>query len=715
MHPSPGNGHALPTQPHRRRQVMSLCGMCAVRCPIQVEVQDGRAVWVQGNPNDATMGTSLCAKGVAGLAMEYDSERPQQPLIRTGPRGSGQWRRASWSEALDYVAGKLQDVIARLGGQGVAISDRGGPFTDLTKSFVKALGSPNYFNHDCTCARNVHHAARSLFGWGRKGFAYDIKNARHILLIGRNLLESLQVKEAKQFVEALGRGAGCTYVDVRATVTASKATRFLRIRPNTDYALLLACIHLVLKDNLYDADFVNRWCSGLDELRQAVEGCDPQWAAAQTGAPAAEIEALARDLAAAAPQVLIHPGWMTARHGQSFYTARAAYILNALLGSIESPGGMIIAKAPGDVGRKGLKKLGDRIPAPEAPRVDGIGAVHRHWDAEAGLLHLMYEALETGQPYPLGAYIAYRHDPLVSLPDPQAQLKALEKLDLVVAIDVNYSETAWLAADVILPEATYLERANILAVKNGPKPEVIIRDQAIEPRFDTRPAWWIFRELARRLGVGQYFDFDGIEDIWRYQLEGTEVDLQTLRSRGMVSLAAKPLLWDRAQGLKFKTASGRIEFHSPALAAAGLAPCLAPYQGPPELAPGQFRLVFGRPAFHNHAHTMNNPLLSELMPENTLWMHPEPAAALGLADGDLVEVTTDQARQTGRVSLTPWIHPEAVFLYHGFGRSVPWQTRAYGKGMADHRLQTGLLHSYDPAGGGNNLTECVVRVARTGL
>ena len=87
-----------------RRTVYSMCGMCAVRCPIQVEVEDGRVVWIQGNPNDKAMGTSLCAKGAAAVSFEYDDERPQYPLIRTGERGGGQWRRASWDEALDYIA-----------------------------------------------------------------------------------------------------------------------------------------------------------------------------------------------------------------------------------------------------------------------------------------------------------------------------------------------------------------------------------------------------------------------------------------------------------------------------------------------------------------------------------------------------------------------------------------------------------------------------------
>ncbi len=94
-----------------RRKVYSMCGMCAVRCPVEVTVEDGRIAWLQGNPNDKLLGASLCAKGAAGIAFENDDQRPQTPLIRSGPRGSGQWRRASWDEALDYIADKLKETI----------------------------------------------------------------------------------------------------------------------------------------------------------------------------------------------------------------------------------------------------------------------------------------------------------------------------------------------------------------------------------------------------------------------------------------------------------------------------------------------------------------------------------------------------------------------------------------------------------------------------
>jgi thiosulfate reductase/polysulfide reductase chain A len=689
-----------------RRTVFSLCGMCATRCPMQVTVENGRVTWLQGT----AAGPSLCARGAAAIAFEYDDERPQTPLIRTGPRGAGGWRRASWDEALDYVADKLKTVMAEMGGKGVALSDRGGPFTDLSKSFLQALGSPNYFDHDCACGRNAHNAARSLYGVGRAAVGFDFAKAKHVVLYGRNMLESLQVKEVKEFANALSRGMRCTYIDPRASLTACRATRYWQIRPNSDYALNLALIHETLKQKLYDRDFVARWVTGLPALEEAVRDTTPEWQEQHTGIPAAELRAFLAEIAQDAPRVIFHPGWMTARHRQSFHVSRTALILNALFGSIEVEGGIILAKTPEEAGRKSLKKLTDRAPKLTEPRVDGAGWKHPQWDPAAGILHQLFAALETGEPYPVGAYFAYRHDPLTAMPDSQALKKALDKLSLLVAVDVNYSETAWYA-DVILPEATFLERANILAQNPGARPSFAMRDQALAPRFDTRPAWWIFREILRRLDKGDVLDFETIEEIWDYQLEGTGVTVAQMREKGRLPLADQPVLYDRETGLKFGTPSGKIEIESSVLAQAGL-PSLPPYQPMEKLEGDRFRLLFGRPPVLTHGQSLNNPLLNEAAGDNPLWLHPSRAAALGISDGDEVLIASDSHSAFMRVKVTPWIHPEAVFMRHGYGRTVPLLTRACGLGVADQRLQDGRLYDHDPAGGGNAMTEAVVRVQK---
>lgn len=692
-----------------KRTVYSMCGMCAVRCPMEVTVENGKAVWLQGNTHDLAIGASLCAKGAAGLALEADNQRPQTPLIRTGPRGSGQWRRASWDEALDYIVAKLHETIDEFGGRGIALSDRGGPFNDLTRAFVHALGSPNYFNHDATCGGNVHNAALSLLGFSHEGIGFDYGHARHLVLYGRNIVESLMVKEAKAFMAAVSGGLKVTYIDPRAGLTATKATRYWQVRPNSDYALNLAIIHEILKREAYDKDFVARYVSGMDYLAEAVHETTPEWQEQHTGVSAVALRAFVDEVVADAPHVIFHPGWMTARHKQSFYVSRTALILNALMGNYELPGGLLLGKPPEFYGRKGLKRLTARAPEVTEPRVDGAGSSRPQWDPEIGMVHQAFAAMETGQPYPIGAYFAYRHDPFTALPDAEAAQRAIEKLKLFVSIDVRYSEAGWFA-DVILPESTYLERANILAQMNGLIPAFYMRDQAIAPRFDTRPAWWIFREILRRADINKdVLDFETIEELWNYQLTGAGVTIAELREQGFALLAAAPKLTPRSE-LQFPTPSGKIEIESQVLKQAGL-PSLPPYT--PREAPvdDRFVLLFSKTATLAHGQSLNNPLLAEAAPQQTLWIHPERARALGIRHGQTVEISGGGS-YVGQIqaNVTPWIHPEAVFLLHGYGATVPLATRALGRGVADQRLQHGKLYDFDPAGGGCALTETIVRV-----
>jgi thiosulfate reductase/polysulfide reductase chain A len=692
-----------------RRTIYSMCGMCSVRCPIEVTVEDGRVVWLQGNPHDKAIGASLCAKGSAGLALEYgDDQRPQTPLIRMGPRGGGQWRRASWDEALDYIADKLKETIETFGKRGIMLSDRSGPFTDLTRTFVQALGSPNYFTHDACCTANAHNAALTLFGFSHEGLIPDLGRVKHLVLYGRNVVEALAVKEAKAFMAALANGMRVTYIDPRATFTACKATRYWQVRPNSDYALNLAIIHEVMQQEVYDKDFVARFVSGMDYLREAVKDTTPEWQERHTGLPAAQIRAFVKEIAADAPHVIFNPGWGTARHKQSFHVSRTALILNAMMGNIEIPGGFVLAKSPEHYGREGLNQLISRVPRVDEPRVDGAGTTRPQWDPAIGMLHQAFAAMETGQPYGIGAYFAYRHDPITGLPDTEAAKRALDKLKLFVSIDVRYSEAGWFA-DVILPEATYLERANVLCQMNGPVPVFSMRDQAIAPRFDSRPAWWIFREILRRMDIKEALDFETIEELWNYQLDGTGVTVAEMREAGMVSLAHAPELTPRAD-LKFPTPSGTIEIESEILKRAGL-PSLPPYEPKAAPADDRFLLLIGRTATLTHGQSFNNPILHEIAPEQVLWIHPDRARTLGIGDGDTVEVNGGGS-YIGRIKakVTPWIHPEAVFMLHGYGATVPLATRAYGLGVADQRLQHGKLYDFDPAGGGCALTETIVRI-----
>ena len=191
-----------------KKSVYSICGMCTVRCPIRVESEDNRVTWIEGNQHQ--LGGAMCAKGTAGVALRHDTERPQSPLIRVGARGAGRWRAASWDEAYDYITGKMQSIKKEFGPESVVLSSRGGPWQGMYKAFIHAYGSPNYTNHDCTCGRNTHHASLSINGVGRKGFAYDIKNARHLVLFGRDMFSALRIAENNQTLDMLDNGGRLT-------------------------------------------------------------------------------------------------------------------------------------------------------------------------------------------------------------------------------------------------------------------------------------------------------------------------------------------------------------------------------------------------------------------------------------------------------------------------------------------------------------------------
>lgn len=689
------------------KTVYSICGMCTVRCPIMIETKDGAIKHIWGNPH-VLGGQYLCPRGAAGKVFEYDTERPQYPMIRDGERGSGKWKRVSWDEALDFVAGKLKGIIEKFGAKSIVLSDRGGPMTDFQKTFLAAIGSPNYFNHHASCSNSVHNAHMSIAGHARNTVGYDYKNCKYMVNYGRNLLESIGTGEAKNVIDMIEAGGKMVHIDVRWNYTAAKAYKFFIIRPGTDYAFNLALINVVLNERLYDADFVSRWVIGLDELKKFILPYTPDWAEKETGIPSREIVKIAHEAAEAKPSVLFHPGWMTAWTGQDFYLRRSIYTLNALMGSYEAKGGIIINKTPKDVNVK-VKTLLEQVPKVKEERFDGCGTKYPHLGAQWGLAQMLPYAINTGDPYPIKAYIVMRHDPLASLPDPETFKDALMKLDLLVSIDVNYSETGWIS-DVILPESTYLERTDMVFSRNGLKPALALRRQAVEPRYDSKPRWYIFKALAERLGVGQFFPYNTVEELIAWQLEGTGYKLEDFDKKGVIELAKDPIWWDRKEGLKFATPSGKLEVISEKLEKNGI-PSFAPYESPVKPDKGSFKLITGKIAVHTQGRTTaNNPYLNEIVSENNLWINTKEAKKLGIGDGDTVEVSSNGVSQKIKAKLTDHIHPEAVYMLHGFGDTVPIRTRSYGKGGNDVRLMKGLLKV--SVGGNCPLTECIVTVKK---
>lgn len=687
--------------------VYSLCFMCSIRCPIKVFEKDGQVKWIEGNPHVPGMEGSICPRGAAGTSLLYDTQRVKSPMIRVGERGSGNWRKATWDEALDFVAGKLKETIDKHGPQSIVLGERTQLATHVSKTFLKAIGSPNHFTHDALCKGSVNTACRSLFGYADAQMGMDYKNTRHIVLYGRNMFEAISVKEVNSLMDALENGAKMTYIDPRVTVTATKAHRYWKIRPGTDLALNYALIHVILAEKLYDAAYVNRWVEGLAELQDFVVPYTPEWAEKETGIPAEEMVTLAREMSRDKPSVIFHFGYRGASHTNEIYLRRSIMMLNALMGSIEAKGGFVFKKGPGEAGGKAARKLTEqKFDKIEAPRFDKVGTPEfKLPDPNHGVAQMLPFAILNEDPYPVKALIAFRFDPLMSIPDTNLTRKALDKLDLIVSIDINYSDIAWYS-DVILPESTYLERTDCIQQVNGLKPQMFLRRQVVEPRYDTREGAIILKQIGERLGIGGFFPYETMDELVAWQLEGTGFTMEDFEAKGFVAYGSKQIFWDRKDGLKLKTPSGKIEFKSSLLEEAGF-PSFPAYESmlsPPE---GQFRLITGRNALHTHVSTQNNPYLNEIYPENVLWINSDKAAALGISDGQLVEVSSKKSSGKLKARVTPMIHPEAVFLVHGFGHQAKLAARSFNKGVSDCAL---IENISDTVGGSPALHDTFVAV-----
>lgn len=692
--------------------VASVCEMCTARCPILVRVRDGKAMRIEGNPKEKATKGAICARGNAGISLLEDPDRVRTPLIRVGERGKGQFREASWDEAYRYIADRLGAIRERHGPEALGVARRPSAGDTFLLPFAKAFGTPNIFTHESTCpmARNVALEV-SL---GTAGVATDYSKLDYLVSFGRNHMETIAVPQAQGILAALDRGARVVYLDPRRTPTSTAATTWLQPRPGTDLAFALAMLNVLIAEKLYDQDFVERYTHGFKELAEAVREYTPQWAAKETGIEAGVILDVARDFGGARPRAVADFGWFTAGYLNEFQLRRAIIALNALVGNLEVPGGIFLVK--------GLKKYGTELgswkkpefPKVTAERVDGAGVPGRFplVPTNDGLIQALPESVLTGKPYPIRAFIAHRFDPLAAVPDQARMVEALKKLDLLVSVDVYMGDTG-AYADVILPECTYLERTDPVIEASGLAPKIRYRQQTVPPQGDARPSWRIYKELAEATGLGEYFAYRNIDEVVASQLAPLGVTTAKLAKTGQwVPPGAEPTYLrgdDPTAPVKLKTPSGKIELFSEELAELGFEPALR-YLGPPDPPPGAFRLIQGKSAVHTNSATPNIPWLHELRPENELWIHPVPAARLGIGDGDGVVVRAGDREQRGRAKVTTDILEDTVFAYHGWGRMSPGLSRVKGKGIGGNHL---MVAETDPVSGSLAMRQTFVKVERS--
>ncbi len=690
--------------PEELRRIATACELCPNKCAVLAVVENGRVKKLDPNPLSPKSRGMLCARGNAAIKALYDPDRVKQPLIRAGARGEGKWRPASWDEALDFTAERLRRIKEEYGPQAVLFSSTEGFQEEFFKNFGLAFGSPNILRHPTLCLASVNLAYSMTFGTVP---SFDMLNARYVIMSGANRFESIITPDTMDLIEgAMNRKAKLVYLDPRFTVTAAKADEWYPIRPGTDLAFILAMLHVIITEQRYDKEFVATRCLGFDELAAHVERYTPAWAEAETEIPAAAIARIAREFADAAPRAVYYAGRRSSWYVNDFQMRRGQAILNAIVGNWDREGG-VVPNSRVALGELLFLPWDD----PTAERVDEIGTRFPLAAKGDGVFLQARANVLAGVPYPVKGWMVYKQDPMNALPDRGLTQRMIEGMDLVAVIDTQMSDTAWFA-DVVLPESMYLERTDPLHTLPGIWPVVVLRQQVVPPLYDTKPNLEIIQGLAQRLGLGEYFDYT-IEEWIAEQAKELPLDnpLEYLRQHGVYAPAGAPFYGKTlAPGYRFLTRSGKIELYSQRLAEAGHDP-LPVYQPPTPIPAGSFRMVLGRKATHTHAATTNNVWLVEQTPTNHLWLHPEPAARLGIGDGDLVEVASAVGAVRLPARVTPEIRPDCVFMLHGFGKKSPHLRHAHGNGACDADV---LVTAWDAVSGNAAFHETVVTVRKVG-
>ncbi|MBN2682797.1 MAG: molybdopterin-dependent oxidoreductase [Bacteroidales bacterium] len=677
------------------------CEICFWQCAGWVHTtSEGRIKKITGHDDDPHCNGRLCPRGTGGVGMFYDEDRLKTPLIRTKERGKDVFREATWDEAFDYIAEKLKDIAAKHGPECIALFTHGSGgkfFGHLLKAMGSDnIGAPSYAQ--CRGPREVafYSTFGSIIGSPEPT---DIRDTRCLVLIGSHLGENMHNSQVQEMSDAIDKGAAIITVDPRYSIAASKSKFWLPIKPATDLALLLSWIHVLIYEEWYDKDYVERRTFGFEQLKNHVKDFTPEWAHGITTIEPHIIRETAREMATASPAVIVHPGRHVTWYGDDTQRMRAVAILNALLGSWGRRGGFFNPES------QSLPKF----PHPEYPKPK------RTWrDAFPGKYVLAGDVLASGMcdatiPTPardceIKAWLVNGTNLIETLPNRKNTLEAIQNLELMVVVDTMPMEiTGW--ADVVLPECTYLERYDMVRASAHREATLALRMPAREPLYDSKPAWWMAKELGHRLGLDEYFNYENIEEMLDWQLKQVGSSLSEMQKLGVKRIPRQydDLYFRDSDEVEFNTNSGKIELYSSDLANAGFDP-IPVYTAHPEPPPNFYRLNYGRAPMHTFTRTANNPNLTDLMDENTLWVNPKVAKIWDLKNNQYVKLKNQDGVVSSfaiKVRVTERIRHDSVYMVHGFGHSNPKLSRAHGRGASDSELITNVM--LDPIMGGTGM------------
>ncbi len=487
------SGPKLPSKAGKETWVSSVCGGCPGGCGLRARIVEGRIVGVAGNPLHPINRGALCPLGVSAPHVVYHPDRIRGPLVRRG----GELKAATWDEALAEVSGRMKDLRSRNLAHTVALVDGNrGLAREVAAAFLAAFGSPNHIHGRPWNDSVPGEALKTLQGVTLPA-AYDLENARYIMAFGSGWLEGSSSPVATARAYALARRgrktdrAHVVHFEARLSVSAAHADEWVPLMPGTEGVLALGLMHMILREGLEDRDFIDRWGNGFEFLRAIVlRDYHPDAVSERTGVPTATIIRLARQFASKRPAVALgdeHNG----PGAQTVEARMAIHALNALVGSVNAPGGVLsppqVPTDPlpttetDDTGKKGLAM------APVGGgRSDGVTEL------------LAWQ--EGGGSYPVNLLLAYGSDPMGVLGGGERVRTALRRVPFLVSFSSFLDDTAK-QADVVLPDHTYLEKwQDDPSFTTRGFPVLGIRQPILKPRFDTRHSAEVLAELARGVG-----------------------------------------------------------------------------------------------------------------------------------------------------------------------------------------------------------------------
>jgi len=639
---------------------------CGGGCALLAHMKDGKITRITDNPQGGDY-LKGCIRGFQLQHMQYHPKRLTKPLIRTGPRGSGEYREASWTEALDLIAEKLVEARERHGPESVLFlggsgSTRGALHntSSLPKRFLSMYGGYTERNRGYS-AGAVSYTTPFVLGSLDAGLYPDtIKHSGLIVLWGANIVNNRFGGMLESYIrEAKRRGVRVVGVEPRRTITIKTlCTDWFQVYPSTDTALMLAVLHELITKDAVDREYLAKYTYGFTDLENYVLGVEdsvpktPEWAENITGTPVEQIRLLAELMGNYHPVCFI-PGLSIQRTIGGEDSVRLSIALQAATGSIGVQGGST-GSYTGYIRRPPVGKMG----VPKNP---------------AGVIIPTYvwpDAVLEGKAggYPSDIHVIYNvgGNYLVQGSDIQKNIEAFKRVDFSVNHERFLTTTAQYC-DVILPTTTFLERDDIIS---GGGNFVLFSNKIHEPLPGTMHDYDIFCELAKRIGFHEEFSEGRTKEQWlRHFVENSEIpNYNEFKEKGIhwgqdqQHVSISDFIQDPDKH-PLETPSGRIQIRSEAFAAEGGSPI--PVYRPFKVNKDYpLRLITPKNRYRIHSQNYNIKWFRE-REKHTMWINPKDASPRGIKEGDMVEVSSQEGRLRIKTQLTEDMMPGVVCIQEG--------------------------------------------------